>query len=157
MAAERKPMNGQGQGPSKAEIVARRMRAWDMQLRGKSYREIATELGVSVGTAFNDVEAHAKAIQEPVAAQVRKQALHRLDLALDKLMPRIEGGDVQAIQALLKIEERRAKLLGLDAAIKQDVTVHQLDGMDTALGELIRDHQMRNAAIEATLSRGESG
>jgi hypothetical protein len=147
-------MNGQGRGPSTAEITERRIRAWQMQLAGKSYRDIATELGVSVGTAFKDVQAHAEAIKTPVAEAVRKQELARLDMLIERLMPRIESGDVQAVGAFLKVMDRRAKMLGLDAPTKQEINVPQIDVGGTALGELLAEYRARQAAEEQALKDG---
>lgn len=63
-----------------------------------------------------------------------------------------------AIDRLVKIElarntnaERRAKLTGLDAAVKVDATVHEVSQQDIELAELIRETQAKNAAQEARI------
>lgn len=70
---------------------------------------------------------------------------------------------LQAIDRLVKIEdarnrnaERRAKLTGIEAAVKLDTTVHEVDAKDIELAELIREAQARNAAQEARI-KGETG
>lgn len=66
-----------------------------------------------------------------------------------------DGPKLQAIDRLLKIQARRAALLGLDTPVRADVTIHQVDPMDTALAEILREAQAKNAATEAKL-RGDS-
>lgn len=153
MAAERKSLNAQV-APNSAELADRRERVYAMRLTGKSLGFIAQAEGVSKTTVFNDIEAVIKAKTEVPAQQVREMELDRLDLLLDKLMPRVENGDVQAIQTALKVMDRRAKFLGLDAPTKQEITVPQIDVGSTALGELLGKHQERIAAEEQALKEG---
>lgn len=153
MAAERTRVNAQV-APNSAELADRRERVYAMRLTGKSLSYIAQAEGVSKTTVFNDIEAVIKAKTEVPAQQVREMELDRLDLLLDKLMPRVEQGDVQAIQTALKVMDRRAKFLGLDAPTKQDLTVHQVDPMETELGELMREAQARQALEEQALREG---
>jgi hypothetical protein len=57
-----------------------------------------------------------------MADEVRTLELLRLDEYHEKLRPKVEKGDVQAIMACIKIQDRRSKYLGLDAPteIKQE-------------------------------------
>jgi hypothetical protein len=56
----------------------------------------------------------------------------RLDAALVAIWPDIEAGDCKAIETMLKIEERRAKLLGLDswANLLDDADLEQMSDAD---------------------------
>ncbi|MEH0586216.1 hypothetical protein QA942_19850 [Streptomyces sp. B21-106] len=72
-----------------------------------------------------------------------------------------DGPVLQAIDRLIKIEdarrrngERRAKLTGIEAAVKVDATVHEVSQEDIELAELIREAQARNAAQEARIKDG---
>lgn len=72
-----------------------------------------------------------------------------------------DGPVLAAIDRLVKIEaarnqnsERRAKLLGLDAALKVEATVHEVSQQDIELAELIRETQAKNAAEEARIKGG---
>lgn len=65
---------------------------------------------------------------------------------------------LQAIDRLVKIEaarnqnsERRAKLLGLDAALKVDATVHEVTQQDIELQAMLREAKARVAAQEQAL------
>jgi uncharacterized Rossmann fold enzyme len=46
---------------------------------------------------------------------VRNLELDRLDFALEPLWIGVEAGDIPAIDAMMKIMERRSKMLALDA------------------------------------------
>lgn len=69
--------------------------------------------------------------------------------------PLLDDGPVlQAIDRLVKIEdarrrnaERRAKLLGLDAAVKVDATVHEVTQQDVAIQELVTEMRAKNAVV----------
>ncbi|MET8826088.1 hypothetical protein ABZX40_13530 [Streptomyces sp. NPDC004610] len=68
---------------------------------------------------------------------------------------------LQAIDRLVKIEdarnrnaERRAKLTGVEAAVKVEATVHEVTQQDLELQELIRDARARVATQEQALKNG---
>ena len=66
-------------------------------------------------------------MREP-AEEVRELMLERLDAALRAVWPRVLEADDGAINSLLRIEARRAKLLGLDApaTVSHDVLLRQI-------------------------------
>lgn len=115
---------------------------------GASFRAIAAALGCSpraayklVGRALAVLSTEAKAEQE----RARDLTLLRLDRAVLALWEDVEKGDVKAIRELVRIETRRAKLLGLDMPTKVALTdlTGQLDARTHAaefdeLNELIR-------------------
>lgn len=89
----------------------------ELRRRGHSLREIGATLGVSRQTAHRHlVKAldQLAAEQRDIAATVRDLELDRLDELLVGVWPAATSGDVSAINAALRIGERRAKLLGLD-------------------------------------------
>ncbi len=95
-----------------------------LRVTGLSYPKVAEQLGVSVGTAFNDCKAARSRIIELTresAEEVRSTELDRLDRALHAIENAILAGDTRAIDTMLKLSERRAKLLGLDAPEKHDI------------------------------------
>lgn len=130
-----------------AAIEDRRSKAWDLRVKGKSYRAIAEALEVSVRTAFNDIAAvleRTRAENNETAESHKALSLSRLDRALlvveGALDAQVFDADgnadnelkLKALDRMLKIEERRAKLLGLDAPTKVDaqVTTVGLDEID---------------------------
>lgn len=71
---------------------------------------------------------------------------------------------LQAIDRLVKIEdarnrnaERRAKLTGIEAAVKVDATVHEVSQQDLELQEMLREAKARVAAQEEALRDGPGG
>lgn len=75
-----------------------------------------------------------------------------------------DGPVLQAIDRLLKIEdarrrngERRAKLTGIEAAVKVDATVHEVTQQDLELQEMLRDAKARVEAQEQALRDGPGG
>jgi hypothetical protein len=62
-----------------------------------------------------------KTVQEP-ADELRTLEVERLDAAAAAIYPSVKQGQYGAIDRWIKIMERRAKLLGLDAPTKTDVT-----------------------------------
>jgi|SRR5579859_2859004 len=116
----------QGQGesplaPRRIAIVERRRKALDLRKAGASFPDISRQLGCSVSTAYRMVEwSLQKTLQEP-ADEVRKLELERLDRLLLALWPDAVNGDKDAIDRVLKIQARRAALLGLDIA-RQEIT-----------------------------------
>jgi hypothetical protein len=74
------------------------------------------------------------------APAVRQLELNRLDRHLEKLEPRIEKGDVKAIETALRVGHMRCKILGVYPAEE----VHHS-------GEITLIHQMSDAAIDLEL------
>lgn len=62
---------------------------------------------------------------------------------------------LNAIDRLLKIQERRARLLGLDTPVKANITVNQVDPRDLELAEILREAKARQA-LEEQLLKGET-
>lgn len=99
----------------------RRAQALGMKLAGLSYRMIGQQLGISHQQAFRDVS---QATAE-LAAQRLEQTEHyvaielaRLDRLLMVVWPKAMRGEYAALDRALRILERIARLLGLDAPTK---------------------------------------
>jgi hypothetical protein len=106
-------------------IEDRRAKAWDLRVRGKTYREIGAALGVSGKTAHQDCHAvldRIKTETDDKAEHHRELQLARLERLTAVLMPMAEGGDLDAMDRLDKLEKRRAALLGLDAPTRSELT-----------------------------------
>lgn len=98
---------------------ARQLAALDLRTRGLTFEAIGSQLGISTQAAHATVSrALARSLVESNAAagNLRVLELRRLDAMLAALWPLVEAGDVGAINAALRVGERRAKLLGLDAS-----------------------------------------
>ena len=131
--AQRRPPRGR-RGQLEA-IAERRVRALELRKQGRSYREIGRELGVDVHTVHGDVAAELYALREAAvtdATELRALELERLDVMHAGLSPHIRKGSPPAVSAGVRVSERRAKLLGLDAPTtsKTEVTASSLVAMD---------------------------
>jgi hypothetical protein len=104
-------------------ITARRAQSLELRKAGASYRHIAAELGISLHTAFADVNAELQELRvhtQQDAKDVRELELQRCDAMTQGLWSDVAKGDSKAVMAAVRVSERRARLLGLDAATKSE-------------------------------------
>ena len=104
--------------------------ALDYKLEGMSYRAIAKKMGVHRCTAHSYVTEAIKIIQEEYTEKAEALVTlerEKLDLLEVGLIKATRDGDVKAATAMLKIMERRAKLLGLDKATEIKVETVTVD------------------------------
>jgi uncharacterized protein (DUF1778 family) len=105
----------------KAESLERQKKALELRRMGLGYIEIGEQIGISKSQAQRLV---ARAMEESrlqideSAADLKAEELSRLDGMLRAVWPQARKGSLQAVDRVLKIGERRAKLLGLDAPVK---------------------------------------
>ena len=90
----------------------------DLRKQGKSYRWIGRALGISgarvhkiVTTELDRLNAKSSESMD----QIRRMELERIDDLWAESRSLAQSGDVAAINACIRIMERRARLLGLDA------------------------------------------
>lgn len=99
-------------------------RALTLRSRGLDYEEIAEQMRISRPMAAKAVRrGFARYRQECKEAvdQILHLEMHRLDMLFVSAFQLAAAGNMEATQTCLKIMERRAKFLGLDAAQKQQV------------------------------------
>lgn len=114
----RRPSGGNNRtGPKKVTAAEKRRQAVELRKAGATFDEIATALGYSnKGTAFRAVEQALKeSVREP-ALQLIELEVQRLDMMLRALWPAVVRGQLGAVDRAIRVAERRARLLGLDAA-----------------------------------------
>lgn len=100
--------------------------AVEMRTKGHTLAQIADVVGVSLQAVHQAVTQYleaTRAVTREAAEDIRRLELDRLDRVLAVVGPMAEGGDLQAVDRLLRIQERRASLLGLDAPKAQLVAV----------------------------------
>lgn len=89
---------------------------------GATYDQIAGALGyASRGAAHRAVQRLLKAHEVEGVEELRKLEDSRLDEMLFAIYKAARGGDLGAIDRILRIMERRAKLLGLDMPALSEV------------------------------------
>lgn len=108
---------------SQRRIEAQERRAKAVQLRrmGWSYGRIANQLGITKSSAHKAVTKAMTEVQQLLdtdAETARAMELERLDELQSYLWLPASKANAQAVEKILKIMERRAKLMGLDAPSK---------------------------------------
>lgn len=106
-------------------------RILDLRKQGKTVREIADEVGRSKSEVGRMLQEALKAVEadQETKKELRALQLERLDLWLAGIWKKTKKGNEKAIQTALRIEERRAKMVGTDAPVEQRVKL-------TVLGQL---------------------
>jgi hypothetical protein len=110
------------------EMIIEQRRAQVVKLRVEqalSIRAIAAKLDVSVGTVHEDLTAVLVNTREDTAERVkveREISIGRLELAIEKIMPQVRRGNLNAADRLVRLEHRLAKLKGTDAPLRQELT-----------------------------------
>lgn len=116
------PSNGKKTSPETIENAERKAKAVELRKEGRTFEEIAQECGYnSRQAAYEAVKSCIDAIIEEPARDLLKLDLERLDKMFGIHYLNAQAGDVMALNGCLRIMERRARLLGLDAPVKQEV------------------------------------
>lgn len=149
---------GNGRYSKSLSSAERDAEACRLRVRAMSYAQIAKQLGYAdEGHAYQGVSRALRATVEEPAAEVRKTELERLNnlyeaalAILERMHVTVSQGRVvylgdlpladdapalAAIDRLLKIQERRARLLGLDAPVKHEV--RNVDALDAEIEQLV--------------------
>lgn len=111
----------------RAATAARRANAIVLRLAGLDYDTIAQRLDYADrAAAYKDIE---RALQANIAQQaqsadaLREVELMRLDRLQAAAWQAATRGELRAIETVLKVIDRRCRILGMDAPIKADITV----------------------------------
>jgi hypothetical protein len=103
----------------------RRERCLELRRAGASYRDIGEQLGISPSAAYKHVNVALNRLREDVneqAGDLRTLELMRLDSLFEKAYGAAMAGDLAATDRCLRCMERRSKLLGLDAALRAEIS-----------------------------------
>ncbi|MFH9826737.1 hypothetical protein [Streptomyces bobili] len=90
------------------------------------FREIAARLDCDVKNVYGAWKRGVAALAEQAAkahGEYLGEQLANLDIAINSLMPKVIKGDVRAVEGLVRLFDHQAKLLGLYAPVKANVTV----------------------------------
>lgn len=122
------------------ELVDKEKRVLELRRAGATYDEIAKATGYATpqGAYVAFQRALKRTLVDSGSEEMRQTELDRLDRAQVALWPSVIAGDVKAINTLLKVMERRARYLGLDAPAKLQVetTVYDGDSIDREVERL---------------------
>lgn len=124
------------------EVLEREAEVLKLRRAGLTFDMIAKRVGYADASgAHLAYERACKRIVYAEVEQVRKEEQDRLDIAQAAVWAGVLQGDIPSITALIRIMDRRAKLLGLDmpTRVQQEVTVWNGDGnLDKEIQDLIQ-------------------
>lgn len=125
----------------KPELIDKERQAIELRRAGATFDDIAKALGYATpqGAYLAYHRALKRTLVEAGADDMRELELDRLDRLQRAVWSRALQGDIQAINTALKILDRRAKYLGLDAPIKSEVKVDIADAasIDAEVARLV--------------------
>lgn len=122
------PGKGMRKDRSASHITAtkRRIEAMRMRQEGKTYKEIGEELGCSAQRAFTIVNEQITLLrqsQSELAENLLRITNDRLERLINLNWQKALSGDRGAMEMILKLIDRQARMLGLDAAKKLEAKV----------------------------------
>lgn len=143
----------------KPETLEREAEVLRLRRIGLTFDLIAKQLGYAHASGAH--KAYVTACQRIVRSdveQLRNEEQDRLDIAQTAIWAGVQRGDVPSVTALIRIMERRARLMGLDMPTKSQVEVVNTDG-NTIDAEVARLVQLLGSGKESTLDAptSESG
>lgn len=114
---------------TKPEVLAKEAEVVKLRRGGLTWDQIADRVGYRSPSAahFAYQRAAKRIIQEDIES-IRKTEGDRLDIAQSAIWNKVLQGDLPSVNTLLRIQERRARLLGLDQPFKQTIEVTNYDG-----------------------------
>jgi len=122
---------------------------------GWSYQKVADAIGTTKATAYNRVQRALAAIPAEAVDEFRRLEMERLDLVLNVAMDKAMSGDkgaLFAVDRVISIMDRRAKLMGLDAPVKQEILT-----LDAVTAEIQRLEAQLGDADDVTPAAETSG
>jgi hypothetical protein len=143
--------------PDALRVKAAVAEAAKLRILGLGYRQIGERMGVTASTAHKYVTRAAEGYELQAAEAIdtqRKLELARLDHAMTVVMSQIAKlatstkPNPAAIDQLVRVSERRAKLLGLDAALEvkvQQAMGNEIDAVIARLRDGLNDEEFAKA------------
>lgn len=140
------------------DIHDREMRVMEMLRAGMSDQQIADEIGYADDSAVTHIRRRVTERYTGVATEdYRAQQLDRIDALLQSLWASARKKDYQAVDRVVKLMERQAKLVGLDAATKVDMTVQEVspDEVQTFMAGAYAQWQAEQAKAKPKKSKAK--
>lgn len=100
----------------------RRRKALEMRRDGFGLQAIATALGMAISSVHETITVGLAETVQPVSDEMRELELQRLDRLQQRNNKAVLAGNVDAIRVAVKIIEARAKLLGMNAPEKVEMS-----------------------------------
>jgi transcriptional regulator len=143
----------------KPEVLDREIEVVKLRRGGLTWDLIAERIGYKSASAAHAAYQRAakRAVQDDIDA-IRQIENERLDIAQSAIWGKVLAGELSAVQTLIRLMERRAKLLGLDQPIRQQIEVTTYDGdtIDAEVRKLVELLDSRpQSALEPSVSQTE--
>lgn len=133
-------------------LVDREIQVLNLRRSGLTWSRIAEEVGYADHTgAYAAYKRAIKRVMQQPVEELRTQELDRLDRLQLATWPAAMKGDTRAILTIVRLMERRAKLVGLDKPIKIEQEVTTWDGNESI------DRAVRDLANLFIANNGDSG
>jgi hypothetical protein len=124
---------------SEADLLAKEAKVLDLRRAGFTFQRIAEEVGYNQASGAQRAYNRIMARNIPQAPEEhRQQELDRLDRMQVALWPRAMKGDDKAINTIIRLMERRARLVGIDAPTRIQAEVVNYDGNRDIDGDIER-------------------
>jgi hypothetical protein len=124
---------------SEADLLAKEAKVLDLRRAGFTFQRIAEEVGYNQASGAQRAYNRIMARHIPQAPEEhRQQELDRLDRMQVALWPRAMKGDDKAINTIIRLMERRARLVGIDAPTRIQAEVVNYDGNRDIDGDIER-------------------
>jgi AraC-like DNA-binding protein len=138
--------------PRRIDSQERVAKALELRKAGETLQQIADQLGYANPSAvYAAIRRTLDQIVVPAVEEYRKMELERLDALQLAVWPAARRGDYQAIDRVLKIMERRARLLGLDVQPDATVSIEPTQVIVQMVHEVVGERDIDEAnVIEAS-------
>jgi len=104
-----------GKAPS-PEVLDKEVQVVSLRRQGLTWDQISDRVGYSSPSSSRDAYLRAsRRVMRDDLEDIRNLELDRLDVAMSGIWIGVQNGDPQSVLLMLKIMDRRAKLLALDA------------------------------------------
>jgi hypothetical protein len=120
-------------------VREREIRALELRTAGLPYRRIGQQLGVGESMARRIVARGLdRLVREPAAALIALET-SRLDLLWETALTNALAGSARWAEVAVRVLERRARMLGLDAPTRTEVhmTSEEVDALDAEIEALL--------------------
>ena len=147
----------QGRAP-KPEVLDKEAQVVQLRRGGLTWDLIAQRVGYKHPASARDayMRASARIVRDDIDA-IRQTEEDRLDIAQSAIWDKVLDGDVQAVNTLIRVMERRAKLLGLDQPVKiqAEVITYDANGISDELARII-EHANSSKALPVGIPESQT-
>lgn len=142
----------------KPELLTKERQVVELRQQGLTWLQIADTVGyASQASAYAAFERANRRVVQDGIEDIRKLEQERLNIAQAAIWHEVIQGDLPAVNTLLKIMERRSKLLGLDqpTKIQAEVITYDQNDIRTELARIIASANTQSTSGGEAVPVGE--